>query len=861
VKHPDTTHAKRTENRTRFARWYWIPMAVVVLGVLSMAMLIWVDWLSQRQRADFALANAVMDFRIRISAARLNLQEATAGKTGIGPDASVRESTIAAAMRDFREARRLSEVLLNGGVCEGTLIVEPPTDPEHRRWAEGITQLVSNWGMIIQERYERPEVTLAATVLDGRGDAIYRAIQSKAAAFESKVEEAHSSGYTRHRLLILGILVAWSFVVTVATGGVLHQERRRRRAERALRSAHDELEARVQERTAELATAVDTLRGEVSERKRAEGALQSLFDGVPVGLFRTTPAGQILAVNPALVQTLGYPDAQTLMRLNAADIYVEGTDRQRWQHQVERDGHIRDAEIRVRRQDGTPIWVRMSTRATRAADGRVLHYEGVLEDITAERLAGELRNRLAAIVETSLDAISSETLDGTIFTWNRGAERIYGYPAAEAVGATIALLIPPDLAEELPRLSEALRHGQRIEALETVRVRKDGQRIHVALTISPILDATGTMVGSSTIARDITERRHSEDALRKLSTALEQTADLVWITDRDGVIEYVNPAFEQQTGYALDEVRGKTLNSLKSESTDRRVYEELWQTIVSGKVFRHEFLNRRKDGTLFYLTETITPIAGSDGQITHFVATGRDSTERREAMAALQESREQLRALAAHLESVREEERTRMAREIHDELGQALTGLRIDLSWLATKLQPQQAALADRIAGMREQVDGTIRTVRRLATELRPGVLDALGLVAAMEWQAQEFQARTGIRCEFVSHVPDAELDREQSTALFRILQEALTNVARHAGASGVRTSLEGDADSLVLVVKDNGRGIAESEINSHKSLGLLGIRERVHLLGGSVCIVGSTGSGTTVTVKIPLRRSAEETP
>lgn len=232
--------------------------------------------------------------------------------------------------------------------------------------------------------------------------------------------------------------------------------------------------------------------------------------------------------------------------------------------------------------------------------------------------------------------------------------------------------------------------------------------------------------------------------------------------------------------------------------------------------------------------------------------------ERKRAEEGLRNSHEQLRALAARLQSIREEERKLIAREVHDELGQALTGLKLDLSRLASSLSgiaTKRNNAAQRIESMSTLIDETIQTVRRIATQLRPGVLDDLGLVAAIEWQLQDFRERTGVECEFKSSVKHLNLDQNLSTSLFRILQETLTNIARHANASRVKIRLKKDKDNIVLRVEDNGRGIAEREISGSKSLGLLGIKERALLFGGSVDITGRQNKGTVVAVHIPLRR------
>jgi signal transduction histidine kinase len=239
--------------------------------------------------------------------------------------------------------------------------------------------------------------------------------------------------------------------------------------------------------------------------------------------------------------------------------------------------------------------------------------------------------------------------------------------------------------------------------------------------------------------------------------------------------------------------------------------------------------------------------------------------KRREAEEELKNSREQLRNLSTRLQSMLEEERTRISREIHDELGQMLTALKMELSWLKNQLTEDQTSLRERASSMLKLVDTTLSTMRKISTELRPGILDDLGLIAAIEWQAHEFQNRTGIQCKIHVSPENIALDPVRTTTIFRIFQEALTNAARHSNADKINVRLKKKGNNLILEVKDNGRGIRENEIFHSKSLGLLGIRERVYLWGGKVKIHGIQGKGTTLAVQIPLPASpdaskAEET-
>lgn len=337
-------------------------------------------------------------------------------------------------------------------------------------------------------------------------------------------------------------------------------------------------------------------------------------------------------------------------------------------------------------------------------------------------------------------------------------------------------------------------------------------------------------------------------------SAVNNLSSGVVITDPnlpDNPIVFVNPAFSALTGYSSAETCGRNCRFLQGAETDSSTVREIREALSARKPFRGLIQNYRKDGSIFSNGLVITPVFDEQNakKLLYFVGLLNDVSS----------SREQFRALAARLTQVREEERTQISREIHDVLGQALTGLKMDLSWLG-----KRAALVtnDDLAGVLEEkiramcllVDSTIGTVRKIATQLRPGLLDDLGLEAAAEWQVKEFQNRSGIACRFISKLDDVEVSPDSSTALFRILNEALTNVARHAQATRVEVHLAARGKNALLKVRDNGTGFAERETSNTKSLGLLGMRERALLVGGTVEIKSSSKTGTSVQVLIPLQ-------
>jgi PAS domain S-box-containing protein len=259
------------------------------------------------------------------------------------------------------------------------------------------------------------------------------------------------------------------------------------------------------------------------------------------------------------------------------------------------------------------------------------------------------------------------------------------------------------------------------------------------------------------------------------------------------------------------------------------------------------------DGSIKHIHDVVYSVTNDAGQVVERYGVVMDVTERKLTEEKLQHSFEQLRALGARMQSAREEERARVAREIHDQLGQALTAIKIDLAALTRELPADRTHPSVRIERLLKLVDETIQAVRRIATALRPGILDDLGLAAAVEWAAEEFQARTGTTCRVRLPESDIAMDPERATAVFRILQETLTNIARHANATEVDVTLARSNGDLSLEVRDNGKGIADAKLSEGQSLGILGMRERALLLGGEFTISSAPGAGTTVKVRIPV--------
>lgn len=521
-----------------------------------------------------------------------------------------------------------------------------------------------------------------------------------------------------------------------------------------------------------------------------------------------------------------------------------------------------------------------------------------------QKLVGQERH-FRALIENTSDGIVLLTATGVYTYASPSTTRLLGYAVEELVGHSAFEFIHPDDREHaLARTLESLRNpGTTIRA--EVRIRhRDGTWRWIEAVVSNLLTDPSVQAIVKNY-RDITEHKRAEEALCRAKDDLElrvrqrteelaranetlqatlaeqwraeealresqaqlagiirSAIDAIITIDEQQRIVVFNAAAERLFRVSASEVIGQPVQQFIPErfrATHQaglqdfaKMNLEMWWVGMLGGA-----AGLRRGGEEFPFEAAVSQVEVGGRKL--FTVILHDTTAQKEAEAQLRDSGEQLRALAARLQSVREEERARIAREIQERLGQALAVLRMDLAWVASRLPASPAPLEERVQGMLALTNSTIHSVRRIATELRPGVLDDLGLVAALEWQAQEFQTRTDIACEFGSSQADFALAPAVGTALFRICQEALTNVARHAHATRVSIRLQEEAGSLVLIVVDNGRGITDEEIAHRTSLGLLGMQERALLLGGKLTIAAQSGEGTTITVRVPLKSPSRQ--
>ncbi len=358
--------------------------------------------------------------------------------------------------------------------------------------------------------------------------------------------------------------------------------------------------------------------------------------------------------------------------------------------------------------------------------------------------------------------------------------------------------------------------------------------------------------------------RNSEKRLRAITAAL---GEAVFVTNADGELLSMNPEAERLLGWREDELLGKFLHdTIHRHGPDAPPVEQALcgalRAIHQGSCVRvEEDIFLHKNGSTVPVAFVATPLF-EDGRLVGAVSAVQNIASRKQARQELLESRRRLQELSAHLQSVREEERTRIARELHDELGQVLTAFKMDVSWLGSKVAGDDAPVQAKLAGMGKLIDDTLDWVRRMSSDLRPIMLDDLGLRAAVEWLLEDFSRRHGIAAHLDACTKEFRLAPEYSTAAFRIVQECLTNVARHAGAGRVDVALRCGLGQLEITVSDDGRGFNPAASGQRKSFGLLGIRERATSLGGDCRIVSATdGSGTTVSVSLPLTTPCSDSP
>ena len=626
---------------------------------------------------------------------------------------------------------------------------------------------------------------------------------------------------------------------------------------------------------------------DITERNRAEeklrqseGKYRSLVANIPEVAWTMDRERQIIFVSQNVERMSGYTAAELCGE--GKSLWVQSIHPEDSAKVLEAfellfsEGKPYDFEYRLRHKNGAWLWAHGRSVSTYVIQG-VQYADGLLSDITERKLANEGLQRLAAIVNASSDAITSASLDGTVTSWNRGAEEVYGYSAAEALGRNIAFVSPLEKQQELLAVLEAAAAGRSL-TIETQRIRKGGGLLEVSLCISPIKDAAGKVIGISGIARNTTARIRAEEQLRLQSAALEAAANSIVITDREGTIVWVNEAFSHATGFPKDEVLGKNPRILHSGNHDKTFYANLWSTIASGRVWRGEITNRRKDGTLCTEEMTITPVRSSGTDISHFVAIKQDITERKLLERQLQQA-QKMEAVGRLAGGV--------AHDFNNMLG-VITGY--------CELLRMRSGVDNEVLRQVGEIDGAARRAAGLTQQLlafsrkevpQPRILDLNELLRKLNSMLRRLigdEVELIMRC-----AASAELRvRADQNQLEQIVMNLAVN-ARDAMPKGGKLIIETDSceldESYVLhhqpvrpgpyvrlTVSDSGCGM-DQEVLSHlfepffttkragqgTGLGLSIVYGIVKQSEGYVWAYSEPGQGTTFKIYLPQRNAPQK--
>ncbi len=568
--------------------------------------------------------------------------------------------------------------------------------------------------------------------------------------------------------------------------------------------------------------------------------------------------------NDNYYQNLGYSRKEELIGVEDWIAHIHPQDQERVRTKffdaIGGTASVWRDEYRYRKADGNYLHMLDRGYIMRDHENIAFRMIGSMVDMTpiyeVQRKVIESENRIRTILDTDPECITLTDEEGRLQDINKaGLDMIEAESAPQVAGRSILNFVHEKQKKTIKKMIRESFMGKN-NRIEFEMITLKGKQRWCEMNIVPFRDTVNGIINALAVTRDISEKREAEQQLvrneEKYRTLVEQAVDAIALYDENGKILDVNTGSVNLLGYTREELMAMYLKDVLTE-------EEIehnpvrYDVLAQGKSTVKQRKMRRRDGSI--VDTEVRSQQLPDGR---FLSVIRDLTERIQAERELQESYRALRELTAHIQNVREEERSNIAREIHDELGQQLTVLKMDISWLSKKLEHPGENVKERLNGLLEMIDNTVRSVRRISSELRPSMLDDLGLPAAIEWHAHEFSKRSGIRIHTQVETGDLKLPAKTGITLFRIFQECLTNVARHSEASEVRVRLFLEGKELQLEITDNGRGFLQKEIEKKKTLGILGIKERVSLIRGKYSIESKPGKGTVVLVSVPF--TGEET-
>ena len=484
---------------------------------------------------------------------------------------------------------------------------------------------------------------------------------------------------------------------------------------------------------------------------------------------------------------------------------------------------------------------------------------GIDHDVTdqkrAERALRESEKKYRDIVTWAPIGIYQSTRSGEMLSANSSIAKLLGYDTMdELIGCQMGQSIYYDDEDRKRFIAQHDVYGENVAlSCETRWRKKDGSIVWVLMTVHDLRDKSGKILYYEGFVFDITERKHAEEALReseeRYRLLVENSTDLVIEIDSEGKFQYVSPNVKSILGFEPADLVGTNLLS-GVYGKDKSLMKEILKKQGGSVMYRY-----RDNSGSWHWFESSGQVYNTSSGKQRMVMVGRDITQRRKAEQELDVSRKQLQHFTEHLEHVLEEERKRISRELHDELGQLLTILKFDLSWLRLEGVIDKTDVIMKIDGMMDALNEALASVKRISKEIRPPQLDALGLGGSIQWDIDQVEKKTGLKGIVTIEPAEFEVKAQIGGALYRVFREALTNIVRHAQAKHVYIRLVQRQDSIILAIRDDGRGITKKELTNTATLGLVGIRERIRMIKGTLTFEGKSGKGTMLTVEVPLSK------
>ncbi|MEA3210297.1 MAG: hypothetical protein QOE70_3354 [Chthoniobacter sp.] len=608
--------------------------------------------------------------------------------------------------------------------------------------------------------------------------------------------------------------------------------------------------------------------------RASEERFRSYFELGLIGMAITSPAKGWIEVNDEICRILGYGRSE-LLRMTWAELTHPddlAADVAHYNRVLARetDGYAMDK--RFIRKDGQVIDATISVKCLRRADGSVDYFVALVQDITERKRAEELLRKAGAQLADAqrLSHIGSWEWDlpSDTLAWSDENYRIMGFEPQEVPVTTATFLNclhPDDRARIEAAIQQALRDHRPFSYDYRAILPKGGVRVqHVEGAVD--IDESGRAVKMRGTTQDITESQAAEEALREGETRFRQLADNIsevfWLSNPEGtLIHYVSPAYEKIWGRSCASLYAEPTSWMDSIHPDdrARIAEDERSQPVRGE-HDHSYRIILPDGSVRWIRDRAFPVRDESGKLIRVAGIAEDVTERKTAERQIEHFADLFQALSHHLLNIQEEERRHLARELHDEIGQSLTAAKLNLKIIAPEVSP---AVARRLEDSIQVLDRLLAQVRQLSLDLRPPLLDELGLVPALRWLADQQAQRAGVRVAFTANEEGVEMDPATRTACFRVAQEALTNAIRHARAGTVTVELRAEPDRVWLIVQDDGVGFdhvaMQQRAGRGASVGLLSMNERVSLLGGELEVNSGPGRGTEIRAWLPL--ALEQTP